>query len=100
MDRNTLRETANKITKEQFSSLIEIIDRRCFTAANNGYYYTDIRFSDHPYFMSAVEAWSDKVLVNKLMNFYELTTSLVITPINDNSDCYCTGIRVNWGKNW
>ncbi len=99
MNRDNLREKANNITKQQFDLLISIIDERCLAAADRGYYYTDIYFKDHVYFKTAVDVWSDEILFNKLMNYYALTTSLILTPLSDTGDYY-TGIRVNWGKDW
>ena len=99
MNRDNLREKANSVTKQQFNLLISIIDERCLAAADRGYYYVDIHFKDHAYFKAAVEAWTDVILFDKLMNYYALTTSLVLTPLSDTAD-YCTGIRVSWGKDW
>lgn len=99
MNRDNLREKANSVTKQQFDLLISIIDERCLAAADRGYYYVDIRFKDHVYFKVAVDAWTDEILFDKLMNYYALTTSLVLTPLSDTAD-YCTGIRVSWGKDW
>ena len=99
MNRDSLREKANSVTKQQFDLLISIINKQCVAAADLGYYYVDIHFKDHAYFKAAVDAWTDEILFDKLMNYYALTTSLVLTPLSDTAD-YCTGIRVSWGKDW
>lgn len=49
MNRDSLREKANSVTKQQFDLLISIINKQCVAAADLGYYYVDIRFKDHAY---------------------------------------------------